>query len=97
MALSANSDIECYNCGKKYHNKNDCPKLQNQSGNNQGNGKGKGKKVLFEGNCSHFRKFGHRQADCWGKHPENKSVKYWKYNNVNNSNIEFSVIKIEGQ
>ena len=57
MALSANSDIECYHCGQKGHKKNNCPKLRNQSGNNQGNGKHKGKKK-FKGNCNHCGKPG---------------------------------------
>jgi hypothetical protein len=48
-ALSANSDIECYDCGQKGHKKNNCPKLRNKSGNNQGNDKHKGKKK-FKGN-----------------------------------------------
>ncbi len=49
MALSDNSDIECYHCGQKNHKGNKFTKLQNQSGNNQGNGKDKRKKK-FKGN-----------------------------------------------
>ncbi len=67
-ALSANSDIECYYCGQKGHKKNNCPKLQNQSGNNQGNGKHKGKKK-FKVNCKHCGKPDHKEADCWEKYP----------------------------
>ncbi len=67
-ALSANCDIECYHCRQKGHKKNNCSKLQNQSGNNQGNVKGKGKNK-FRGNCNHCGKPVHKEAYCWEKHP----------------------------
>ena len=93
MTLCANSGIECYHCGQKGHKKNNCPKLQNQSGNNQGNDKGKGKSKS-KGNCNYCGNPGHEEADCWQKHPDMKPEKYQK-NDASSTNVDILVANIE--
>ena len=47
------------------------------------------------GNCNHCGKPGHKEADCWEKHPEKKPAKYWK-NDASIANVDILVANIEG-
>ena len=60
MALSAMSNIKCYNCKQKGHKKNKCPLLKKNDGNKNGD-----KKKKFKGTCHNCGKAGHKVIDCW--------------------------------
>ncbi len=49
---------------------------------------------IFKGKCNHCRKIGHKEADCWRKHPEKKSAKFQKSGETSGANTKVLVVNV---
>ena len=74
---ASNDKRKCYKCGETGHIARDCPK------------KGSTEKNVVV--CNHCNKPGHKQDDCWVRHPEKKPG----YVNTSGASVEILVASLE--